>query len=227
MPNFDLERLINEPIYAFDFQRMIGDVADFLDFSEINIELKYRQELQGIHKSDENGELPSEYREHLEENAKYRFEVNLPLRVRYGAVLALITSVEWSVSILEQRLKQPISYNNKPKGCNETVHVLTELQNRTGKRSTEVVEDYKALVNVRNCIAHTSGIEKMYKHRSELVEAINRLTGFSLDNWDFLGKQVCIQKDALTPYIEKICDFIVKCHESAEAKGLSRDSQRR
>ena len=67
----------------------------------------------------------------------------------------------------------------------------------------------------------------MYKHRSELVEAINRLTGFSLDNWNFLGKQVCIQKDALTPYIEKICDFIVKCHESAEAKGLLRDSQRR
>ena len=66
---------------------MIGDVADFLDFSEINIELKYSQELQDIHKIDENGECPFEYREHLEENAKYRFEVSLPPRVRYGAKL--------------------------------------------------------------------------------------------------------------------------------------------
>ena len=227
MPNFDLERLINEPIYAFDFQRMIGDVADFLDFSEINIELKYRQELQGIHESDENGELPSEYREHLEENAKYRFEVSLPLRVRYGAVLSLITSVEWSVRIFEQWLKQPICYENKPKGCNETIYAISELQNRTGISSADIVEDYKAFVHVRNCIAHNAGIEDRYKYQSDLVEAVNRLSGFSLDNWGFFGKQVCIQKEALTPYIEKIRDFIVICHESAEAKGLLRDSQRR
>ena len=98
MPPFDLERLINGPIYAFDFQRMIGDVADFLDFSELNIELKYRQELQGLRKRAESGELHPEYLNHLEENAKYHFEVGLPLTVRYGAVIALTTSVEWSVT---------------------------------------------------------------------------------------------------------------------------------
>lgn len=81
-------------------------MVDFLDFSENNIELIYRQELQEIHKSSESGDLPSEYREHLEENAKYRFEVSLPLRVRYGAILALGTSVEWSVRIFEQGFKK-------------------------------------------------------------------------------------------------------------------------
>ena len=225
MPDIDLERFINEPIYAFDFQSMIGDVADFLDFSEINIELKYSQELQDIHKIGENGELPFEYGEHLEENAKYRFEVSLPLRVRYGAVLSLITSVEWSVRIFEQWLKQPICYENKPKGFNETAYAISELQNRTGISSVEIVEDYKALVHVRNCIAHNAGIVERYRYPNNLVEAVNRLSGFSLDNWGFFGKQVCIQKEALTPYIERIRDFIVTCHRAANEQGLLREVQ--
>ena len=32
MPNIDFDFLMNEPIYAFDFQFMIGDVQDYLDF---------------------------------------------------------------------------------------------------------------------------------------------------------------------------------------------------
>ena len=222
MPKLDLERLINQPIYAYDFQRMIGDVADFLDFSENNIELIYCRELQGIRKSDENGELPPEYREHLEENAKYRFEVSLPLRVRYGAVLALITSVEWCVRVLGQRLKQPI---NIPNDCNKTVYVISELQNRTGISSTEVVEDYKDLIQVRNCIVHNAGIEKRDKFQRELIEAVNRLSGFSLDKWQFSGKQICIQQGALHSYIEKIRDFIVTCHQAADEQGLLQDGK--
>ncbi len=223
MPNIDLEKFINEPIYAFDFQRMIGDVADFLDFSENNIELIYRQELQGIHKSGEREELPSDYREHLEENTKYRFEVSLPLRVRYGAVLALITSVEWSVRIFEQWLKQPICFENKPKGFNETVYAISELQNRTGISSVEIDEDYKALVHVRNCIAHNAGIVERYRYPNDLEEAVSRLSGFSLDNWGFFGNQVCIRKEALTPYIERIRNFIVACHRAADKQGLLRE----
>ena len=37
------------------------------------------------------------YREHLEENAEFRFRVSLPLRVRYAAATSLVTSVEWSI----------------------------------------------------------------------------------------------------------------------------------
>ncbi len=194
MSEIDLEQLISKPIYALDFQRMIADIADFLDFSEINIELKYR------------------------------YEISLPLKVRYGAVLSLITSVEWSVHIFEQWLTQPISYEDKPKGFNKTVYAISELENRTGIGNVEIVEDYKALVYVRNCIAHNAGIEKGYSYQRDLLEAVNRLSGFSLDNWSFFGKQVCIQKGALAPYIEKLHNFIVKCHESAEADGLLRSS---
>ena len=66
MSNTDLERLLNEPIYAFDFQFMIGDIADFLVFSENNIEWQYQRELQSIKRQAESDEFPISYREHLE-----------------------------------------------------------------------------------------------------------------------------------------------------------------
>ena len=71
---------------------MIGDIADFLDFSEINLELKYRQELQDIRKIDENGELASEYREHLEEGV--RNIVNWQTGVKRGQEAAMIESLK-------------------------------------------------------------------------------------------------------------------------------------
>jgi hypothetical protein len=60
MVNFDLERFMNEPIYAWDFQFMIGDLEDFLDFSESNIEWQYRRELRSIHTRAEAGEFRAE-----------------------------------------------------------------------------------------------------------------------------------------------------------------------
>ena len=46
MPDIDPEKFLNTPIYDFDFQFMIGDVKDFLEFSENNIDLQYQRELQ-------------------------------------------------------------------------------------------------------------------------------------------------------------------------------------
>ena len=116
MPDIDLDRLMNEPIYAFDFQFMIGDVQDYLDFSENNIEWQYRSELQSIRRRAEAGDFegtPHGYREHLETNAEHRFKVSLPLRIRYGALLALATAVEWSVTYLAQHLIEPVGTEPK------------------------------------------------------------------------------------------------------------------
>lgn len=57
MSNVDLDRLMNEPIYTMDFQFMIGDIQDYLDFSENNIEWQYRSQLQSIQRCVEVGEL--------------------------------------------------------------------------------------------------------------------------------------------------------------------------
>src|SRR5690348_8496849 len=108
MADIDLERLLNERHYATDFQYFIGDVEDFLDFSESNIEWQYRAELQRIAREAASADWPDGYREHLEGNAEHRFKVSLPLRVRYAAVIALVTAVEWSVDYLAKRLKVPL-----------------------------------------------------------------------------------------------------------------------
>ena len=230
MPEIDLERLLKEPIYAFDFQVMIGDVKDFLDFSEINIERQYRRKLQSIRRDELEGFQPDEYREeyreHLETNTKHRFEVTLPLRVRYGALLALTTSVEWSVQYFVERLRQDIrewlrqSIIEKPRGRNCTVHVLFELNELTKIGKAEIVWDYEALVHIKNCIAHSAGIEKYYKHREQLPEDVERLAGFDLDNWHFFGQHICIEKGALNPHIEAMGELVVTLNKAAHKKDL-------
>ena len=107
MPDIDPEKFLNTPIYDFDFQFMIGDVKDFLEFSENNIDLQYQRELQAISHRKNWDESPSGYREHLEQNIDHRFRVSLPLHIRYSAVLALTTSVEWSAKLLIYKLVNP------------------------------------------------------------------------------------------------------------------------
>ena len=210
MTNVDLERLLDEPIYASDFQYMIGDVENFLEFSECNMEQQYRHELQAIERRAEREELPEGYKEHLETNAEHRFRVTLPLRVRYGAVIALTPSVEWSIKFLAKALKEPIS--TKPKDRNEIVTALLELDKRTGVRKSKTVRDYEALVQVRNCIAHSAGIEEHYRHRRKLANAVARLSGFSHGGWHFFGKHVCIERGALIPYVREMGELVVNLH---------------
>lgn len=49
MPEFDPEKFLNTPIYAFDFQFMIVDVKDLLEFSASNIDSQRQCELQATH----------------------------------------------------------------------------------------------------------------------------------------------------------------------------------
>src|SRR5450830_767121 len=102
MAEFDFQKFLETPIEAFDFQFMIGDVKDYLEFSESNIDLQYRRELQVIESSKDLDDFQPGYRDHLEQNVEHRFKVSLPLRVRYGALLAFTTSVEWAVHYLNQ-----------------------------------------------------------------------------------------------------------------------------
>ncbi len=214
MSDINLDRLMNEPIYAFDFQFMIGDVQDYLDFSENNIEWQYGTELQTIRRRAETQDLSPEYREHLETNAEHRFKVSLPLRIRYGALLALVTAVEWSVKLLVQSGTKAIK---KPKNSskNETVYALEILNECAGLKYDDAIKDFEVLVWVRNCIAHSAGLERDYEHREELPAALQRLNGITLKNWHFLGCHVAIEKGALDAYIEEMKRLVVDLHKVA------------
>jgi hypothetical protein len=210
--------MLSEPIYAFDFQFMVGDIADFLDFSESNLDWLYRRELSAIEQRAGHEDFPPGYKEHLKANAEHRFRVSLPLRVRYGALIELTTSVEWSAKILADRLREPLG--EKPSGQNETVYVLRELERRIQTGGSDVIDDYEALVQVRNCITHNAGVERGYKWSSDLPAATGRLTGFSIDNWHFFGRHICIERGALSPYVEKLGGLVVALHRGTHEQGL-------
>jgi hypothetical protein len=74
--NFDAQKFLSTPIEAFDFQFMVVDVKDFLEFSESNIEWQYRRELQAIDHRNDLGDIPTGYRDHLEQNTEHRFKVS-------------------------------------------------------------------------------------------------------------------------------------------------------
>lgn len=219
MSHIDLDRLMNEPIYDFDFQFMIGDIQDYLDFSENNIEWQYRSELQSIKRRAEVGDfegIPQGYREHLETNAEHRFKVSLPLRIRYGALLALVTTVEWSVAYLDRNLIEP--RGTVPKGKNETIYLLEVLNERTSLGRDDQIRDFEVLIWIRNCIAHSAGLEKDYTFSSELRKDVRRLSGFSFANWHFFGSHVAIEKGALDKYIREMKHLIVDLHKAAYEK---------
>jgi hypothetical protein len=225
MTDIDLLRLLNEPIYAFDFQFNIGDIQDHLDFSENNIELQYRSELESIRLNAETGEFdsyPQEYRCYLENIAEQQFKTSLPLQIRYGAHLALTTAVEWSVLYLAESLTRPVG--KKPNNKNETVYRLEIISKRVTLKRDDSIKDLEAIVRIRNCIAHNAGIPRDNKYRENLNKSIQRLEGFSLANWHCFGKRIAIEKDALNRYIEEMKHLVIDLHKAADEKGLLKNN---
>lgn len=202
---------------------MIGSIREFLEFSEANIENQYIEECRSIHQRADSGELnrPDEYRdsyvEHLLENTEHWFTVDLPLQIRYAALLSLITAVEWSIGHINKQLTQPIK---KQTGCNLTVHRLKILNKRTQLGKKNSIDNYKALVGVRNCIVHNAGLEKGYKYPDTLEQSLDRLEGIYLDNFYLYGTHVWIEREALNRYIDEIGETVVVLHEVADKQGL-------
>jgi hypothetical protein len=217
MIEFDVEKFLSTPIEAFDFQFMIGDVKDFLEFSEINIDLQYKRELQVIVERKDLDEYPIEYEDHLQRSIDHRFQVSLPLRVRYGALLAFVTSVEWAVDYLNRVAIVPLV---QAKGkTNFTVRLLKHFTASVSLTSETTIEDYEALVKIRNCVAHSSGVLETYRYKAELPKAVEKIHGFSIGNWHFFGEQICIERGAVEAQIERMLDLVVALHTAMREKG--------
>jgi hypothetical protein len=216
--NFDLQKFLDTPIEAFDFQFMIGDVKDFLEFSESNIDWQYRRELKAIANRKDIVDFPPGYRHHLEQNAEHRFKVSLPLRVRYGAVLAFTTSVEWAIGYLNKCAASPVS--NHRDDTNLTVKILRDFSARASVDAEAVIDDYQALIQIRNCIAHSAGVVETYRFKDDLPAAVSRIGGITIANWHFFGDQVCIVRGALEPHIDRTAALVVTLHSALREQGL-------
>ncbi|WP_046167134.1 hypothetical protein [Chromobacterium vaccinii] len=101
--------------------------------------------------------------------------------------------------------------------------LLRHFTREAGIDAEHMLQNYEALVHVRNCIAHSAGLHATYKHGESLCNEINRLSGIYFGNWHFLGDQICIERGALTPYMHQMADFLPKLYASLRAKSMLTD----
>lgn len=217
MAAFDHKEFLNRKHFALSFRALISDVEDFVEFSENNIEWQRRTAIQTIQRTSDLDGFPEGYLDHLVANAEHRFTTSLPMRLRYAALVSLVTTVEWEGRVLGDYAN--FSIRKKPDRTNETVHILRSFETELSLGADAAIDDYEHLVHVRNAIAHNAGVAPGYKYESEFRTAVTLLRGFSVTNWHFVGDCVKIERGALPPYIRVMADLLPAIWEAADTKG--------
>ena len=218
MSTKDVQDLVSTSIHAIPFQQMLEDVADYHQISEQNAEILHQQEARDISGANFHSAPPG-YREHLLRNIDFRFQVSLPIRLRYSAVIALATSVEWAVKMLSRSAIVPVIPQDNH--SNRTVQVLRALSRCSGAVIESGIDDFEALVHVRNCIAHDSGLIESYRYPNDLRLAVSRLSpGVILNNANLMGEQVWIEKGAIERLVISSKQMVVPLYIAMHEKNL-------
>ena len=123
----DFNNLLDQTFFGLDTLTMLGDVEDFIEFSESNIRWqKHRALRRAVQECNDtefdDPHLESQYRDQTLEGVEYRFEISLKQRVRYAALIALTTTIEWVLLALKRRAA--FKFPKKPETKNEAVHAL-------------------------------------------------------------------------------------------------------
>jgi hypothetical protein len=198
---FDPQKLLDTPIYALDQLSIFSDVQHFLEFSERNMEWMNRVELQRVEREmkDVKTEEPEDWHSlltHMRDSVLFRFDVTLPMRVRYAALTSLIATIEWSVTILAR--KTTFNLPKTPKGKNEAVHLISVFANLCGLSLRQQLAELEFLTWVRNSISHNSGVLKGYKFEQSIRAHVSQYeSDFVISNWHFIGDTVQIKRGAI------------------------------
>ncbi len=129
----DLNAFLDQTFFGLDTLTMLADVEDFIEFSESNIDWQKHRELRRAEQECNNvwfddPRLKTQYRDQTLEGVKFRFEVSLTQRVRYAALIALITTIEWVLLALKKRVS--FNFPERPDGKNEAVYILSVFNNK-------------------------------------------------------------------------------------------------
>lgn len=222
---FDVEALLDQTFFGLDMQAMLGDVEDFIDFSESNIDWQKCREVRRAELSCDDSQfddprVAAQYRDQVLEGVAYRFDVSLTQRVRYAALTSLITTIEWVLISLRNRAAFPVPV--KPDGKNEAVHLLEVFDHEAGLQLGPQVQLVETLVQVRNCIVHAAGLLSSYKYGTELRQRMSTCTGIKASNVNFLGESVEIDHGYLQSIIEGIKKWLPNLEKVMLEKGLIR-----
>lgn len=219
----DVEAFLDQTFFGLDTLAMLGDVEDFIDFSESNIEWQKRRELRKAEREcDEeqfdNPHFAAQYRDQTIEGVAYRFDVILTQRVRYAALASLITTIEWV--LISLRNHAAFAVPKKPDKKNEAVHLLEVYNEAASLDLTLQIQLIETLVQVRNCIVHAAGLLTSYKHGSELRQRLSAFSGIKVSNINFLGEGIEIEKRHLQGIIRDAKGWLPSLEKAMHEKGL-------
>lgn len=120
----DFNTFLDQTFFGLDTLTMLGDVEDFIEFSERNIGWQKQRELRRAEQECNNTEfddphLEALHRDQTLQGVEFRFEVSLTQRVRYAGLTALITTIEWVLLALKQRAT--FTFPKTPNKMNEAI----------------------------------------------------------------------------------------------------------
>ncbi|WP_316165002.1 MULTISPECIES: hypothetical protein [unclassified Bradyrhizobium] len=218
---FDAEKFLNTPIFALDQLGLLSNVGDFLTFSEDSIAHQKTAALEGVEKdvTEPGLEEPEvfSYREHLLNGIDFRFDVALPMRVRYAALTAFTSTVEWSMTIL----RPSFHITKPPKGTSLPIHLLAVFADRCDLPLTDQIRCLEFLIWVRNSIMHNAGVLKGYRYEQQVRSSISAYhPNFIISNWHYIGDTVEIKRGALEPLIESWSEIIRELYTVATKRKL-------
>jgi hypothetical protein len=223
---FELNAFLDQTFFGIDTLTMLGDVEDFIGFSESNIGWQKHRELRRTEQECNDTEfnaprLEAQYRDQMLEGVEYRFDVSLTQRVRYAGLIALITTVEWVLLALKKRTVFEFpKKTEKAEKRNEAVHALSVFNEKAAIGLEQEVQLLESLSQIRNCIVHAAGLLASYKHEPELRRRLVGLSGLRVSNFNFLGESIEIEAGFLEGVIRDARVWLPNVEKALSDRGL-------
>ena len=219
----DLNAFLDQTFFGLDILTMLGDVEDFIEFSENNIGWQKHRELRRAEQECNDTEfadprLEAQYRDQMLNGVEFRFGVSLTQRVRYSSLIALITTIEWSLLALKKRAS--FEFPKTPDKTNEAIHILSVLSEKAALSLEQEILSLETLIYVRNCIVHAAGLLASYKHEVELRQRLTPLTGVKVSNINFLGDSIEIEIGFLEGVIRNVRHWLPNLEKELLAHGF-------
>lgn len=216
------DEILNKPMYLFDFESQFTDLLDFIEFSEGNLEWQRRSHVQSLGRQAKKHNYDSnDYYAELQ-GIEYRFDINLPRKIRSSSIIAFATSIEWVAAFIDSHKTYAIKKEGK--ASNKSIHIirksilkLKKVLDKTINNNIDILED---IIKIRNCIAHNDGIVNGYRFQSDIEAIINRVKGFSISNEFFIDGSINIQKGAIEPIIKETQEWLLVFIEQCRNNGL-------
>ena len=221
----DLNAFLDHTFFGLDTLSMLGDVEDFIEFSESNIGWQKHLELRRAKQKCDSVEFDdphdeAQYRDQMLDGVEYRFEVSLTQRVRYAALTALITTIEWVLLALKNRAS--FDFPKKLKKKNEAVHILTVFNDKAKLDLEPKVRFLEYLIQTRNCIVHAAGLLGSYQYEAELRDNLTEMPGLKISNINFLGDGIEIEPGFLENIINEVRLWLPTLERAVSEQGLLR-----